>query len=126
MSTFPQRFDDGTPLAVNGEDVPGSLSLKKMPGTTITLQPDKEYRGLEYGGHCRIGALFQVIYNDDGDEEIIYQFGPEALNSSPGQEKKKFLLNTSGKSGTQELFIKYKNFQIESTVRGDLATTEFD
>lgn len=117
-------IERGLPKSSRNEDAVGSLSLTEL--TSITLNLNKVYEGLRVNGHCRTGALFQVIYYNDGIETVVSDSGSDAGLPSPKIDDPDFSVSTVGKSGIQKLILKYKNFNITNCTRGSLSTREFD
>ena len=113
----------GQPLHASGIDATGSLSLTVL--ATLTLTPGKKYEGLFVNGHCRLGCLLEVVYNDDGSETPKAHSGSDPGNPDPKISDPNFALDLTGKTGTQELILKFKNFSKASCVRGSLSTREF-
>jgi len=123
MATGLPIFNPGAPLDANGEDVAGSSTIVEL--AKITLQIDRKYERLNATGHCRTGALFQVVYNDNGAESVERHFGSDPGEPSPTFNDPDFNIDTYGKTGTQELILKFKNFGPLACARGSISTREF-
>ena len=123
MATGLPIFQKGTPLSDNGVNATGSISFVEI--AKITLQINKKYEGLHVNAHSRIGALLEVVYNDNGVETSKAHTGSDPGKPDPKIIDPDFFLDTTGKTGTQELILKFKNFSVLGCVRASISTRQF-
>lgn len=125
MATGVQVLRSGAAKYISGVNNTGALTLTDL--AVLTISADKVYRGLNMQAHCRTGAIFELYYNDNGSISSLDIFiGAEAGHPTPEINDPNFILDTSGKSGTQELILRFKNFAILNCCRGKISTEEFD
>lgn len=123
MANGLQRLNLGEPLSDYGENLVGSLTLVEL--AKIPLQIGKNYQGLNISAHCRTGALFQAVYNDNGTEKVIASTGSDPGKPNPNPSDPDFILKTTGKTGVQEIILRAKNFNKANCFRGGISTREF-
>lgn len=113
----------GTKKTSRGEHASGSLTSVLVTGSTISLTASKQHSDLNIVCSSRRGALFQVIWNNNGAETILVDVVVEA-----GQYTVSASLNdlvfTTGAVGTQELYVKAYNFDKASGLRATLDILE--
>lgn len=113
----------GTKKKARGEDLAGSTVLTLVTGSTIALTATKVYADLNLVCSSRRGALFQVIWNDNGTETVLL----DAIVDS-GQYTVSAQMNdmvfTAGATGTQELYVKALNFEKASALRASIDILE--
>lgn len=105
----------GSPLKSRGTKA-GSDTLSEITSTSIPLINGTTYRKLGITVTSQVDSCFQVIHEDDGVENIIWDG-----NTSPGQttvDDEKDLSIVAGATGTQRLFVKASNADVNEV--GDL------
>ena len=111
----------GTQVWAQGESTAGSLTVVNV--ATLTLTAGKDYSDIMILVSSRRDALFQLVWNDNGTPNVIYDVivGAGQYSFSVCIDNVKF---TAGASGTQQLILKAHNFEKASALRGTVAAME--
>jgi len=106
-----------------GELAAGSATLATVTGAVITLVASKAYQGIGFVVSSRRDSLFQIIWNNNGVDTILAEIvvGSGAFTVSSELHCLSF---TSGATGTQELKVKAKNFEAQSSLRASITAEE--
>lgn len=113
----------GTKLNARGEHAAGSLTEVTVTGAVIALTANKQYADLNLVCSSRRGALFQVIFDNNGSETVLVDAVVDAGEYTTGISLND-LVFTAGATGTQQLIVKAKNFDKESALRATIDILE--
>jgi len=112
-------------LSEKGELAAGSIgSIVDVTGASLTLQNSKVINGVSVIVSCRRGALFQIVWDDDGVESVL---GEVVLDAGQYSFSDVFpsIEFTTGATGDQFLKLKAKNFEAPaSSLRGTISAVE--
>lgn len=114
---------DTTCLKAKGEFAAGSLTLVEVTNAEIVLTVSTVYQEVGFLVSCRRDALFQVIWLDDVTENVLGEIvvGSGAYSLSNQLHCLSF---TTGGTGDQKLYLKAKNFETLSSLRGSLTVEQ--
>ena len=121
---IPSLTSDGK-IMVDTEAYAGAAKsgYNKLTGTTtltdsvtLTLENSIQYIGIDFHASSLHASLIQVVAIDNGSETLLSEslIGPGHYSNYTGTNCISF---TSGATGTQELVLRAKNFEVASDIR---------
>jgi hypothetical protein len=104
----------GVPIHSRGTDADGDKDSFTSV-VTLSLQAGYKYSDIGFIVSSRREAHWEIIHSDDGAETILADIvtGPGQFSATAQLNDLKF---TAGATGTQELLIKAKNYEVASAM----------